>query len=52
MGNKHMSNNRRDHKYTEKGKCFTQTAVTIQIAQIFIHLFETRYVPEQEKIKH
>lgn len=29
---KHTSNNRRDHKYTEKGKCFTQTAVTIQIA--------------------
>lgn len=29
IGNKHTS---RDHKYTEKGKCFTQTAVTIQIA--------------------
>lgn len=32
IGNKHTSNNRRDHKHTEKGKCFTQTAVTIQIA--------------------
>lgn len=32
IGNTHTSNNRRDHKYTEKGKCFTQTAVTIQIA--------------------
>lgn len=32
IGNKHTSNNRRDHKYTEKGKCFMQTAVTIQTA--------------------